>query len=893
MRRIISIFLCITAIASMAVTGWAENSGFNKNMKSGDIRLLSAVGIIDENDEIFETEEVYISRGEMARLLVCTMGYSKIAGGLTEFKNLYKDVNLKTKYAREIIFSTELGLFGDEISNYFYPEASAEADWAIDAMARLLGYSIQMKSEPLIGYRIGIGDDISKTKSGFLKREDAIQLLINALEIPLFRVKGVVNSYVIYDQSVGRSLLSEYFGVEVRKGCLTADKYIAVKGERCGDDEIAIDGIVYSAENLETKDMVGMMGRFYIKDTGDMPTVVYMEKLKSKEVMLYSKNMEYSYEKNCYYTDKNGKTEEFRMNIETMVAYNGLPHFDKAKMLPLAGHVVLIDNDTDGIYEVCKISEYTNAVVKSCDVLEKRIFDLTDSNRNIIFDDYDEVVIYGENGEETDISKIIPGNVLTVYKSIDLSRLEIFVTSGNTSRYLEKINTLKETVTLDGEEHRISDDCLFNPVDLRAGQIYSVYINYWNEIVYIRENASYFAIWFLKAAQDGVMDESVQIKGLSETGEMLRLSLAKRVVWNTYNSGKERIEEDEAYKRLMPGGVPDKQMFKMALNEAGEVCEIVVAYDALTRADLNSMTRDYPLIRMSYIINEWPDYALYRIDAGTGAKYTYFYGDNFNQWLYFDSNAVEFHVETNATRGSYSDEDMGVRKFRYRSTDQRDISTFDVYMSGKNHIAADYIVKDLDDPKEQSLLTEGYFNAPGIVSDIENCIDEKTGEFVTKLSICDRTGWITEVLTTSESVVERAALISAGAILPDGKNRAEVGDIVSYELDKNGKIDELRLVYDARNNIGTYPQSGMDVCIGCNYGYVLRSKNGYMEYSAEGGGITTPIVLSSNIGRFLVEYDKETKKTRAITADEVYDGDRVVVLSRFASPYMVVVFREE
>ena len=93
--------------------------------------------------------------------------------------------------------------------------------------------------------------------------------------------------------------------------------------------------------------------------------------------------------------------------------------------------------------------------------------------------------------------------------------------------------------------------------------------------------------------------------------------------------------------------------------------------------------------------------------------------------------------------------------------------------------------------------------------------------------------------------------------------------------------------------MGTYPQTIMNVRVGCNYGTVIRSKNGYMEFSAQGGGITTPIVLSANIGRYLVEYDAKTKKARAITADEVWAGDRVVSLSRYASPFMVVVFREE
>lgn len=892
MKRLTSILLCIAIIFSSMLTLHAEETGFNKNLESGSVRLLEAVGILPGGDEITQSESVYVSRAEVARMLVCAVGYGDMAAKTTEIESIYKDVKAKTKYAAEIIIASQLGFFGDTLSGYFYPESLAETEWTVKAMTRLLGYTEQLKKEPYLGHRLGLLDGVEKASAKFLSREVAIKILVNALEIPLLKVTGANKSHTVYSVSENKTILTEYFGIYNKKGCLTADKYTAIKGERTEDNEVCFDGARYYIEGIETKDLVGVILKYYFKNTDNGQVIVYMEKQESEEVMLYSQKMEYSYDENCYYTEQNGKSKKLQMDLKTMVSYNGTPHFDKTKMHPLAGHVVLIDNDLDGVYEVCKIREYKNVVVKSCDVKGKRIFDMTDASRNLILDDYDEVVIYSENGEKAELSEIVPNSVLTVYESVDKSRIEIYVTSRSISRHVDRINTSKETVTIEEEEYVISDDCLFNPVDLRAGELYYFYINYWNEIVYIKENATYFALWFLNAAKDGNIDKTIEMKGVSETGEILCLELEKKVSFNTYNE-KKRIDAEDAYNKLMPGNVPNKQLLKLMLNDAGKVCDIVVAYDVTSRANLIAMTKDYPLIRMSYIKNEWPDYALYRKDTSTGQKYAYFYGDNFGQWLFFDSNAIEFHVETNATVNQYKDEDMGVTKYRYSSTDQRDIATFDVYMSAKDGIAAEYIVKDLDDPREQYYLNEGYYHEQGVVVDIEKCMDEDTYDVINKLTICHRGGGISEFVTASENVIERQALIGAGAVLSANKNSIDIGDIISYGVDNEGKIKEIRLIYDSKNHIGTYPQTVMNVRVGCNYGNVIRQKNGFMEYSATGGGITSAIVLSSNIGKNLIEYDVKTKTARAITPDEVFEGERVVSISRYCSPYMVVVFREE
>lgn len=876
------------------MTGQAQEVGFNKNLESESVRLLEAVGILDVNDEFVQNESVTITRAEMARLLVCAMGYREEANKMTEFESLYKDVKVKTKYANEIILASKWGLFGEDLSDYFYPENPAKTDWAFKAMARLLGYSQQLKTDSLTVHRLDLDKNIEIDRTKNLSRVGAIQLLKNAIEVPVLRVTGVTNEGVVYEKSDNRTILTEYFKIDNRLGCLTADAHTAVKGARTEVGKIAFDETVYFVdEALSTNDLVGMQCRYYFKNTDNRSVVIYIEKQPAKEMILYSKNMEYNYDENCYYLHKDGRSERFRMDIHTMVSYNGDPYFDRNLMHPLAGHVVMIDNDLDGTYEVCKIREYRNIAVKSCDVEGKRIFDLTDASRNLDLEPYDEVVIYSESGDVTDISGITPNSVLTVYESIDRNRLEIYVTARSIARNLNKINSSKNILTIDGTDYRISADCLFNLADMSAGKMYYFYINYWNEVVYVRENSAYIALWYLAATpNDGVFNQTFTIKGMSETGEIMYLELAERLIWNSYELGREGLKATDAYRRLTTG-TPNKRMIKVGLDEYGKISEIVVAYDAQTRADLMGMTKEHPLIRMSYIVNEWPDYALYRTDATTGAKYAYFYGDHFNQWLYFDAGAVEFHVPTDTTQTQHTDEDMFVRGFRYGSTDQRDISTFDVYMSSKDGVAAEYIVKDLDDPREQYLSSEGYFAAPAIVTGIETCLDEEGYQEVCKISIIDRTGWAGELYTVSKDVINRPALEMAGAVLPAGKSSLEIGDLISYEANQKGKIEQIRLVYDAKSETGTYPQTAMNVTVGCNYGDVIRSKNGYMEYNANGGGITSPVVLSANIGRYLIEYDEETEKARAITPDNVYAGDRVVVLSRYASVYMVVVYRAD
>lgn len=899
MRKAVCLILCFAVLMSAVPFAYAAESGFNRNLSLDEINFLEGVGILEKADVFSSNTDFTVTKGEAARLLIRMSGYTEDNIASSDSVSPYKDVKGTTNYRNEIIAATSLGFFGKEKLLYFYPDDTAETMWFARAVARALGYRLQLdaKGDGLCS-QLGLLDGAVSSKSRYLRRDGALKILCNAADVSIIKETGSFSGGIVTTETKNKTILTEYFDIYKRDGVFLADSSEAIFGERTDEGKVNIgDDTYYISETINTDGLLGKKVRIYYKEVDGVKTLVYIKLLENKVVEISADNAEYSYENHCYYVYNNRRKVKMSMKSETLVSYNGEAYFDKSHMKPKTGSITLIDNDSDGKYDVCIIKEFTNVIVSSIDVNQDTIYDKLDSSRNLKLSDFDKFVIYDENRKETELSDLKSDIVLTVYKNVDGTRGEAYISKKTASMYVQKINSSDKAVFADDEEYKLSGDLRFDAEIITAGQNYFFYLNYWNEIVYVTEDNNYTAFYLVTVKSGKGLEPGIFVKGLEENGFVTSYELADKVRIYTYSNGRQTMKKEDVYSLLAPAGVTNRQLVKIFKGADEKIKEIVLAYEAENHSDFVGMTKEFPLIHAAYYGDpaKWPSEAIYN----TANKSARVYNPNtFGNWLTYTSKTIEMNVPTNNTTSTWDYEDLRVNSVRFGSSSvELNITpeNFNVYFSGKDRVAVDYMVKDIGNSTEVNWRKDGYFLAPYLVKSIETVMNDD-GTLAVRLETMSRYGVQGVYYTTDGSSLAFDNLLNTDVCtFPSGKTAIEAGDIIAFEITVDKKIKTARLVYDGVGMQDVYvgakfPSSTSD----CLTGEVLRSRDGIVEYKVlEGFGndVSAGKIYNADVNKILLEYDKQNETVRTLKNEEINPGDRIVLYYRYGAIYMAVIYK--
>lgn len=909
MKKIISICLCallfVTCLPSMALA--AES--FNAKLSTEKIALFEATGILAKKDPFVTTEELDVTHAEFARVLVRMLGYNNLASDMVEMKNIYRDVNSGTTYAAEILLATELGLFGKNVSAYFHPEDKAQTLWAAKAVARVLGYGQHLEKNSNIITTLGLLDGLTGNGT-FLRRDDALQIIYNALDVQVMQIVGIAKGGLLTEGAARETILTEYFGIYNRESVLLADPMTSVYGEKPREGYLRFeDGLLHYA-NLETKNLVGAKIRYYYKVEDNEPSVIYLEKRKNTEIVLSADEAVYDYTNNLYTTEKNGKTMKLPMELNTMVAYNGMPCFDKNLMQPATGQITLIDNDNDGHFEVVIIREFTNLLVKGRNIGNGVIYDLLDAGRNIDTEAFESFTLYSEANEKIELDALKADTVLTVYKSADGTSAEAYVSGKTMTMLLEQIDSGTNEITIEGNRYKLSDDYRLPISTLTVGQRYAFYLNHWNEVVYLEGNWDMDLFYLLDAKKEtSGLNSGVFIKGLETTDEIFIYELADYVVWYTYDNQPQRLKKDAAYDLLAPGDITNRQLLKLGRNEAGQITEILIAYEADTRAKFENMHSDYPLIYQSHYStpSEWPNGGL----SSTTITYKSSTG-LFDNWM--DIAGLRIFKVPTVNGATYSDDDVHTWKWTLRGSGDftADVSKLKFYSETKNKLAVPLMVLDIGNNSTSNFAwpnADGYGFTRYLVADILSAVDEETEETQTVLKLVSSSGGVSTLPLERDELIESATLIAQAnamnekhlgvqAELPAGKTRVEPGDMVGIAT-KNGKISALHVYYDGElgQDINTRTDGysvGLFDTVTCE---IVKTDGSVFECKVIGGD-GFPDASGNDLIRIkpsgsVVEFNFRNHNIKKLTSAEIFPGDKVMMHFRWGVGQGFVIYKSE
>ncbi|OJU10466.1 MAG: hypothetical protein BGN88_05275 [Clostridiales bacterium 43-6] len=410
------------------------------------INILEALGVVSAKDDASFRVDDTMSKGEFTNLVISNL--MRFNTDSDEIKQVFKDVPESQKYAASIYRAYCMGLIANSSDSLFGVDIPIKAIEAIKILVSALGYTTyaEAKGGFPTGYiaqanSLKLLNKLSIDFSAEIKRGEVAQLLYNALEVDLMSVNSI-GDQVSYSVTKGCNVLTEFLSCNEVEGIvnrvyntsitnpnLTLQKNVAY----IGDD-------LYKTGATNAADLLGYHVTAYYSFTNDSDdkVLVYIAKSRNTELTIQAELIHSYNNLTLTYSNDDFDTldREIKLSNKADFILNGKAWIDAPVSGSLTdyGAVTVVDNDSDGKYNVVIVTSYDDYVVSSISTKDQVIYsktaDKAGSKRLDLSDITDEnLVILDVDGKELPFNTIKEEDVLTVKMSPDNLACTIYVCS--------------------------------------------------------------------------------------------------------------------------------------------------------------------------------------------------------------------------------------------------------------------------------------------------------------------------------------------------------------------------------------------------------------------------------------------------------------------------------
>ncbi len=424
-----SIFVIMIFICALAGSVSANS---DENIKN----FLTKLNFV-KTEELSNGDE-YITRGEFAKFAARLIPNGE---SFVSEEQYFVDVPKTHECYQGIMILKNRNCVTGFSELYFKPDEILKTDHACSILYRIMGYESSQN----------LSSDLTKgiQYEENLKKNDALKMIYNALFTEIMP-KEYFSSGTSFEYSDRAPLMEIYFGINEVWGIITDNGFTSIYGEnKVNGDVIVIEGETYTNKSGENG-YLGYKVKAYYKEVDGENIVYYMEQYNNDVVSLDAENIS-SFKNNTYVYSEGNKDKKYVLNKEYKIVYNTKSisnensltqeQFDKI-LKPENGEVVLVDNNSDGRYDICHITSYETIVVKGYSEETKTFTNYLDEPADITFEEYDEVVITDKNGAKRDFLSVKEYDVLSVARTLDNDYAKIIISTdkieGNVSSVSEE-----------------------------------------------------------------------------------------------------------------------------------------------------------------------------------------------------------------------------------------------------------------------------------------------------------------------------------------------------------------------------------------------------------------------------------------------------------------------
>lgn len=959
MKKILSMLLIFGMFIQMAVNVQA----FTDVEDDVSVDVVCGLGLMSGDDGMFMPEEE-LTRGDFAKIIaniyiealdadaIWTEKYFKSIEEETNTITSLPDTNTKFSdvYTNDTIYEAikivyEKGLMTGMSESFFGIDRTMTKEQAVKVMVTLLGY--QMQAMERGGYPSGYMSvaselDLLKGIGNFsenITRKETAKLIYNALDIEVLQlvIKGDEISYqTVSDDTFLRKIL----GLLELEGRVEDNGYSSLNGKTNNSHNyVSVEGIKFEVTD-DTEYIRDYLGRnvtlYYPEDEDENGFIYARVNEKDKKVTFAVEDfVRFSDNYITYTSDGKDKKVEIKPNAYMIYNGSGIGSFSESDFKFNKGDITVITEKGENEVGVIVINSYNDFVISYVDeeneciysenslVNEENMLDLSTEEKD------KNILIYNENGEKVQLGSLSKGMVLSVVKS-DYA-IKLFVSDKTTDNVTVKgikNDNDKVIIVTDKGEYILSKDYIeLNPGILPGiGTEYIFLLDVFGEIVGVDGEVAGGNIGIIAKVYQ-MEDEIVAMKYYKESKSIETKKLAEKVKITDTNGETKKYESGIQFLKVSDLLTLDT-LFRYEVNANDEITEIELPGRQGKESDENNR-----LVEISFAGTD--DYNAdgyyYKLNQGFAGSVLVN-----NDTVIFGVNSAE--ADYNLKYNVYTlSKFLNDRRYHIKGYTTKEGSAMAEYIIYDSKNAADFSYND----KEIAIVTEithGLDSDDVPVTIIKSIVSEgsSTNSAVEKELILKDTFVINEVKNLQGETAD-----SEG-----NKFKVEVGDIIKYTLDSNGKIEQLYLLFDEN---AENPVSGGRGIMPGTTGYWVSSdythsnpfaitsagafSNKAIAWSCSGSAEmkierANPISVQATALKYTTQdlnvfsYDREninyrtynyivsqnvvfvekqgkniTVKTSGISDIKTYeevgkDCDRIFIMSRIGAPSKIVVYRD-
>jgi S-layer family protein len=487
MKKVLSLVLVIAMVlSSMSFAFAAKFEDVADTDYAEAIETLTALGVVTGYEDGTYRPEKTITRAEMAKLMVITLGYGDLVAGsksnFTDTQGHWADPYIALAAGKGMVVGTGNGKFD--------PDRTVSYDEVYTMLVRGLGYTdtcneLKNMTWPtnfkVKAAELGITDDVDMATTG-ADRGGVAQAIYNALEATLVTVNtdgDVVKAYTTKENKVVYTeLLSRIADLDTDYD-VTPEKLDVDNKDYAGN---LVDLAPYMFQNLDvyTNDDDEVV---FIKDTNSL---VFEGTTDDYDATKFELSIELT----------SGSVKDFDFDSNTVkkddVYYNGaLRESDTTlqKIYDDAETVTIVANDEDGDNDgKFDLNEFEGFVVTERSKvvrIEKPYVDGKDSLDGIqlALDDSDDLNLskVTVTGDATSLEDIEKDDIVVVYAAEDDSAVKLVVTRNSVEGKVTRVYD-KNTFYIDGTSYDLASSSLVSNWGLELGDEGIFYLDQEGEI---------------------------------------------------------------------------------------------------------------------------------------------------------------------------------------------------------------------------------------------------------------------------------------------------------------------------------------------------------------------------------------------------------------------------
>ena len=897
MKRSLILLLILAMVCTLGVPAIAEDP-FQPGIYGKEVQILTDLGITTLNVD-GAINDTAVTRAELVVLVVKAMGYSDVANGT--YTEKFTDVPSSYWAFPYIMFAVQAGLFQGTSATTFEPDGPVEASEAICSMVNMINCT--RLAEARGGYPVGYWTMAAERKllnntnlqmNTNISRDQLYILLYNTIQADMLVYDGVGDGLKFSIQE-GRTILTENHGIYYVEGIITADNETAFTGAPATKaGSFRMGDMTFTSSTGLGQGKVGRKVTVYYKDPNmDYFEAVALYEEDNVEVTLTPSSItNFDYANGVYEVEDGSKQTKFRIGKDYYLVYNGeaIDGSDQTLMLPESGHITLIDNNGDGIYDVVFVYEYYNLIFGRYDQYTNELKDkLGDTEKNVDLDQYETITTNVE-----DFSSLADPSILTVYKSRGGTSVRILhcaqMVQGEVSAVYEDSTMV---YTINGNDYRASSAPRYQTDGVSVGQRYTFYLDTYGTVAYTELSVAQSGAYVVKFGSKGGLG-NYQVQMFTTGGELEVYDLAQRV--SIVRPGGTSTVTAQEVAGIFESQEGSKRLFVLyQLNEEKQVREIVMPQIITTEEEFESKS-GYLLYKMDYYVENWPN-------TGSSAYRQYKTRNmGFGNWLILGEGTTVLTVPAEAET-SFNEDNFSASSVSGTFTQDETITVtpgnsgnkgdneIDVYKLGDSGYEPEILIR-YGAAAQKSVTDDKEF---AVIKDVRQVYDEEEGSAAWQITYIESGNEQTAVLNdnglnTREGIESSIYSSSIGnPQLAEGKDSYKPGDIIKYSKNTAGKITNMCLLYDGINQQLTY--SGLEA-----FGRIFRMTAGevevidgnYLEMRIASTGIVERSRITSC--RVVVMDVKNEKVTTGSVADIAVE-DEVVIYSRYSENRTIMVYK--